>query len=112
MELVVREYDGAVLVTLDGTHLDIENAALFRREIGTVAQSSRNVVLAFDRIEFMDSSGLGALLSVLRMLSADGGDLRLCGVNPPVAALLRLVRLDQIIQIFESCDEAVRSFAG
>lgn len=110
MEFVMEDIEKVTVVTPVASHIDAGNAAEFRKRMETVTTSSQFVVLALDKVEFLDSSGLGGLLSVLRSLSSKGGDLRLCGVSPQVEALLRLVRLDQIIQVFESHEEAVRSF--
>lgn len=112
MELVTESINNATVVTPKSRHLDATNAAEFRRQMATEVAGSGQVVLALDHVEFLDSAGLGSLLSLLRRLTADGGDLRLCGVSPSVGALLQLVRLDQVIQIFESREEAAHSFDG
>jgi anti-sigma B factor antagonist len=101
---------GVALVTAIAEHLDFENVNAFRREMDHVLSEATEVVLDMRQLRFVDSSGLGAILSSLRRLSSSGGDLRLACVTPEVAALLQLVRLDQIIGIYESSEEAVRSF--
>ncbi len=95
------------VVTLMVDHLDFDNAGEFRRHMKDVADSAQIVVLCLDRVQFVDSSGLGAILSVLRALSSKGGDLCVSDVTPSVAALLRMVRLDQILQVFATREEAV-----
>jgi anti-sigma B factor antagonist len=109
MDFVTEQDRDATIVTLMVDHLDFDNASEFRRHMKEVADSAQYVVLCLDRVQFVDSSGLGAILSALRALSAKGGDLSVCGVTPSVAALLRLVRLDQILQVFASREEAVSS---
>jgi anti-sigma B factor antagonist len=109
MDFVTEQVRDATVVTLMVDHLDFDNASEFRRHMKEVADSAQHVVLCLDRVQFVDSSGLGAILSALRALSAKGGDLSVCGVTPSVAALLRLVRLDQILQVFASREEAVSS---
>ena len=110
MKLDIRSDGGIFVAKPLGEHLDFETVGIFRREIESVGGSGNKVVLDMSELQFVDSSGLGALLSLLRRLSSEGGDLRLAGVTPSVAALLQLVRLDQIIGMYESSDEAIRSF--
>ena len=68
--------------------------------------------MIFDLAElrFVDSSGLGAILSSLRQLNANGGDLKLCGMSKPVRALFELVRMHKIFEIHETRDDAIRAF--
>ncbi len=110
MKLETTMNSGVALVTAIAEHLDFENVNAFRREMDHVLSEATEVVLDMRQLRFVDSSGLGAILSSLRRLSSSGGDLRLACVTPEVAALLQLVRLDQIIGIYESSEEAVRSF--
>ena len=110
MKLDITTDGGIYVVKPLGEHLDFETVGVFRREVDSLGGSGNRVVLDMSELQFVDSSGLGALLSLLRRLSSEGGDLRLAGVTPSVAALLSLVRLDQIIGIHESSEEAVRSF--
>ena len=68
------------------------------------------MVIDLARLRFMDSSGLGAMLSCLRQLSAKGGDLKLCCMSKQVRAAFELVRMHRIFDIFNSREEAVRAF--
>ena len=68
------------------------------------------VVFDMSTLRFVDSSGLGALLSCLRQLNSVGGDMNLCGMSKQVRALFELVRMHRIFDIFNTPEEAVRSF--
>ncbi|KPQ35882.1 MAG: anti-sigma B factor antagonist [Phormidesmis priestleyi Ana] len=50
---------------------------------------------------FVDSSGLGTLVSVLKKLRAQGGDMFVCSINPQVKMLFELTSMDQVFQIFK-----------
>jgi len=69
-------------------------------------------VLDLSRLRFVDSSGLGALLSCLRQLTGRGGDLRLSGMSKPVRALFELVRMHRIFDIYPTKEEAIKAFTG
>ena len=59
---------------------------------------------------YVDSSGLGAIVSRIADLRAGGGDVRVAGANDHVTGLFRLTNLDKIISLFDSVDEAEHSF--
>jgi len=68
------------------------------------------VILDLSEVQFVDSSGCGAILGYLRQLNSAGGDLKLCTVSKPVRSLFELVRLHRILDIFNTRDEAAKSY--
>jgi anti-sigma B factor antagonist len=111
LQIKVETKAGEVaLVTLQADHLDANNSKQFGVELAPVLEETQLVVLDVDSLDFVDSSGLGALLSALRQAAAGGGDIRLCRVKPSVQALFDVVRLDQVLEIYPSRREAVESF--
>lgn len=71
---------------------------------------TQQVVLDLQNLQFIDSSGLGSFLSVLRTLNTQGGELKLACLNKTVRTLFELVSLHKIFEIFNSRDDAVKSF--
>jgi anti-sigma B factor antagonist len=61
-------------------------------------------------LKFVDSSGLGAILSCLRQQNASGGELKLCGMLKPVRALFELVRMHRIFDMYNTREEAIMAF--
>ena len=105
--------DGNVLVvTLEGQNLDAQDVPEFKNAMMGLIDSSakKHVVLELNSLEFIDSSGLGSLLSVLRHLNSQGGDLRLTKMNSQVRAMFELVRMHKLFEIFHDTDEAMNSF--
>ena len=109
MEMTVEKMGEVAVVELGGAQLDASNAKEFKRDIASVLAANSKVVFDLSRLQFVDSSGLGAILSCLRQLNAVGGDLKLCGLAKPVRALFELVRMHRIFDIFPSRAEAVAS---
>jgi anti-sigma B factor antagonist len=68
------------------------------------------VLLDLHRVAFIDSSGLGALLACQRVIEGAGGQLKLCGLRPEVRAALELVRMDRLIDVYASREEALAAF--
>jgi anti-sigma B factor antagonist len=113
VQIEVERLAGEVaLVTLRADHLDANNSKEFGVELRPVLKETTRLVLDVDSLDFVDSSGLGALLSALREATAGGGDIRLCRVKPSVQALFDVVRLDQVLEIYPSPQEAVDSFGA
>lgn len=90
--------------------LDAGNILDFKTDIAPVIQSAKKVVFNMTKVKFMDSSGVGAMLSCLRTINSNGGELKLYGVKDQLLQLFKLVRLDRIIDIYDSKKAAVTAF--
>lgn len=90
--------------------LDMSTAGEFKKLMAPVMEENKRVVLDMEAIAFVDSSGLGAILSCLRELSSSGGDLKLCRVQKRVRIMFELVRMHRILAIWNTPQEAVDAF--
>lgn len=121
---------GAATVIRPGTErLDLEVAPEFRSAVLQLIKSgSRYLVVDLGGVGFIDSSGLTTLVSALKQLKtakdrrrvgrpgssrrpAARGDVKLANVQPPVASLLEIIRLDRVFASYPSVEAAVESFA-
>lgn len=100
----------ATLVTLAG-RLDTNSVGRFKAAIAEMADQG-NVLFVFDlgQLRFLDSSGLGALVSLLRLLGQKKGDIKLACLTPEVKSLFMLTRLNKVFDIFESVPSALAAF--
>lgn len=112
MDLPSEKVGAVTLIRIGVSSLDAGNTDGFKKQIGPVLKTESQLVLDLAQVEFIDSSGIGALLSCLRELSRHGGDLKLCAATRPVRAICELVRLHKIVEIFNTREEAVRAFAA
>src|ERR1019366_9149306 len=96
MEIPVEKLDGVSVAVLPVDELDASNAPEFKRGIAPVLQANTKLVLDLSRLRFVDSSGLGAMLSCLRQLTAKNGDLKLCCMSKQVRAAFELVLMHRI----------------
>jgi anti-sigma B factor antagonist len=110
MALVTKNLDDVVVVEVPGPSLDASNSKDFKNEVAPILESSRKVIFNLEHLGFVDSSGLGSVLSCLRQLNSVGGDLKLCGMTKPVRTLFELVRMHRIFDIHNTCEEAVAAF--
>ncbi len=110
MELPLETAGAIAVVTIPVDELDAGNAGELKRDAAAALGERRYAVFDLSRVRFVDSSGLGAMLSILRGVAARGGDLKLCGLSPQVKATFQLVRLDRIFEIHPRREDAVRAF--
>ena len=110
MEIAVDKLGDVAVALIPVDELDAGNAAELKRSIAPILEANAKLVIDLGRLRFVDSSGLGAMLSCLRQLSAKGGDLKLCGMSKQVRATFELVRLHRIFDIFGTREEAVHAF--
>lgn len=110
MEIAVDQIGSIAVATVPVDELDVSNAGEFKRDIAPVLQANTRLVLDLSRLRFVDSSGLGAMVSCLRQLSAKSGDLKLCGMSKQVRGLFELVRMHRIFDIYGTKEEAVHAF--
>jgi anti-sigma B factor antagonist len=110
MELTVEKIGDVAVVQVHGEHLDASVADEFRRDMTPLIEADPRMVLDMSRMQFLDSAGLGALLSCLRRLSAEEGDLKLCGLTRPVRSVFEISRMHRIFDIYDTRDEALRAF--
>jgi anti-sigma B factor antagonist len=103
----VRQEDGGVVVIPAG-RLTVVTAPQLRTTIAErIAAGDRLVIVDLSQTEFVDSSGLGALISCLKSARQVGGDLRLVAPTDQVAMVLRMTNLDRILQARASVADAL-----
>lgn len=110
MDLHKEQTGHVVVVTPQGEFLDASNAEQFKRDGADLLAGSTSVVFDMNRLTFVDSAGLGALLSCMRKLSGAGGDLKLCELSKPVRATFEVSRLHRIFDIYDTKEQAIKAF--
>ncbi|MBX9695021.1 MAG: STAS domain-containing protein, partial [Cyanobacteria bacterium] len=89
---------------------DALNAPALKSEIQAFFKPRMLTILDLTQVEFLDSSGMGAILASMRHLNSMEGQLKLAGVSKPVQTLFELVRFNRILEIFPTLDDALKSY--
>ena len=110
MEMTIEEAGTVTHVICKDESLDASMIKDFKEYMSPVLDQDTRVVLGLENVKFVDSSGLGAMLSCLRVLRARDGDLKLYGMNKQVKALFELVRMQRIFNIHETAEAAIQAF--
>ncbi|MEB3828016.1 STAS domain-containing protein [Phormidium sp. CCY1219] len=86
--------------------LDRTKVGQFEQEISDcLAEGADIILIDFQDVSFMDSSGLGAIVAAIKTVQASGGKLYICSINNQVKMLLELAGLDKVMRIFEDREE-------
>ena len=92
--------------------IDSSNVKEFKKETVDLINKVKIYKLVFnlENVTFIDSMGLGSLISILKMTKNEQGDVRIASVCNTVKVILELIRLNKIIKIFADPKDAVESF--
>jgi anti-sigma B factor antagonist len=101
-DVVVIEVDGQLIV---GNRQELKQKVLEESEAG-----ARKILVDFAKAGYIDSSGLGVLVSLAKRMRELGGDLRLANLNDDLQTLFELTKLDSLFQIADTRERALESF--
>ena len=94
-----------LVVTPVENRIDASLATSFKSRMADwVSEGNDRILLDLSNVDFVDSSGLGAILSSLKTLGKNG-DLVICSINDTVKSLFELTRMHRILRIFSSQEE-------
>jgi len=103
----VSEIAGWTVVNVWG-ELDIATAPTLRELlIRLVSEGSTRLVLDLEGVDFLDSTGLGTIISALKRARTHGGDLRLVTTQARITRLFEITGLDKAVPLLSSLDAAV-----
>jgi anti-sigma B factor antagonist len=109
---VRKDASGIVVVGVDGQLIVGNRHELKQMVLDAAAGGARRVLVDFSHTGYIDSSGLGVLVSLSKKLREEGGELRLAGLNEDLRTLFELTKLDTLFTIADSPDEALASFGS
>lgn len=108
MSFTQRIAGRTVVFEVNGQLIVGNRQALKRMVQAALKDGARRFVIDFSRTGYIDSSGLGVLISLSKEVRAVGGDLRLASLSEDLQTLFELTRLDTFFRISDDLDEALR----
>lgn len=110
MLVEVKQSPQATIIKIKSKVLDASNTKLFRMELMKLyEQGKRNFIIDFSDVRFIDSSGIGALLSIYKVLGSEGS-LCFCCVDKDVNQILQMVNLSNLFTFYATVEEATKRF--
>ena len=111
MNLQIEDKGAAVLLVIDEERLDAHNSGELKNQMLKLFEEGKNnLVVDLQAVRFVDSSGLGALVSGFKNASSRNGNLKLSGLQLQVKSMFELTRLHRVFEIYTDSTEALSSF--
>ena len=112
LEIQSRQIDNGVTVVAPTGRLDVAGAPTLKDAIGeAVKQNGKpRVIIDLEGVSFVDSTGLGSVISALKQIRSSEGDLRLAAPNQQVRVVLELTTLDRVFPYYATVEEALTGF--
>lgn len=112
MQLVSTTNAGRQIVTVNEARIDAAVALSFKEGMRSETEAGAQVVvLDLQQVQFVDSSGLGAIVASMKAMGK-GRTLALAGLTPTVEKVFRLTRMDSVFPMFTSLDDALAGLDG
>jgi anti-sigma B factor antagonist len=109
LETEVRQSEVCPVLAVKG-EIDVYTAPLFKQAVaGLVTDGTKHLIIDMNGVTYMDSSGFGTLLGATKRLRPEGGALHLVGARPTVERMLHLTRLDTVIEMHPTLDQALQA---
>ena len=108
MKFSVDKQDGLVIYELLEEKLTSLNAPILKSELAN-AEGYKNVVVDLDKVRFVDSSGLSALLIGHRLCKDEKGIFGLCGLNDTVKNLIKISQLEDVLHVYSTQHDAINA---
>lgn len=113
MNLHMEERGAVMLLVVREERLDAHNSGDLKAQMLKLFEEGKtSLVIDLQDVRFVDSSGLGALVSGFKNASSRNGNLKLSGLQLQVKSMFELTRLHRVFEIFNDVEEALDSFTA
>jgi anti-sigma B factor antagonist len=106
LEITVSEQDGSAVVAVAG-EIDVYTSPILQeRLVEVIRDGSSSIVLDLSEVTFLDSTGLGVLITGLKRCRSAGGDLVLVTAQPNVLKVLEITGLNDVFKVHDTVEAA------
>jgi anti-sigma B factor antagonist len=110
LRLSTRTLDGIAVVDCDGRIVFGEESASLRDAVKNLLTLNNHAVLNLGGVNYIDSGGLGTLVALYTTARNAGGGIKLAALTQRIGDLLQVTKLVTIFEVYDTVDEAVKSF--
>jgi anti-sigma B factor antagonist len=109
MILSSEERNGYLLATIELAEASLDKADAFKDEVSQLLdKGNKRIVISFEKVTYIDSSFLGALVASLKYAISKQADISLVSLQKDIYNLMHLIRIDKVFSIYNNIDEAVQ----
>jgi len=108
-----EKINNIMVVTFDNvTRLNALVAEPIKEELKSLFnKANTRIILNLEGVQFIDSSGFGVFLSVMKVSNNNYGHFKICNVSHEVMELFKLLQLHNVFEIYNNVDDCLKSFA-
>lgn len=111
MNMQIEKVKDVNILYVREERLDAHNSGDLKSELARLfGEKEKNILVDLKDVRFIDSSGLGALVSGFKNAISQQGSLKLSGLQPQVKSMFELTRLHRVFEIFSSFEEAMETY--
>src|SRR5580704_7720864 len=110
MSFTLKKNNDVVVVEVDGQLIVGNRQELKQKVLDELEKGERKFLVDFSQTGYIDSSGLGVLVSLSKKIREQGGELRLADLNDDLKMLFELTKLDTLFQISDTRERGLQSF--
>ena len=111
MQIAERDSGAVTVLDLSGRITMGEDGNLLKDKLQSLLhQGKKNILFNLAQVSYVDSAGLGAIVSAYTTVTREGGALKLANVTKKLQDLLSITKLLTVFETFDSEGEAVRSY--
>ena len=111
LEVETRSADNGITVVAPTGRLDVAGAPALKEAISEVVKTGPpRIVIDMGGVSFVDSTGLGSVISALKQIRGSQGELRLAAPNQQARVVLELTTLDRVFPYYATVEEALTGF--
>jgi len=110
MQINDDKINGILVLQVMG-RIDVSNAKSLKVKIQDLINHGEiNFLITMDRVDYIDSSGLGILVACLKAANAAGGTVKIAGLKEYHKQVFQTMRLDRVFQLYDESTQALHSF--
>ena len=112
MDIKIRELNDIVIIDIGGDirQYEVKDVSLYQHVKDQLQAGKRNILINFANVDFIDSLGVGDLLSSYVSTNNLGGKIKLIKVDPKIQLIFQVTLMDRLFEFYEDENAAINSF--
>ncbi len=110
LKIIDHNVDGVTVIDCEGRIVFGDEAGILRDMVKSTLHKNKQLVLNLAKVSYIDSGGIGTLVSLFTSARNQGGDIKLANLTKRVGDLLQITKLLTVFDVFEDEDQAVAAY--
>ena len=111
LKISTRDVNGITIIDVSGRIVFGDEAAMLRDKVKSLVPTNSRLILNLAQVSYIDSGGIGTLVSLFTTARAAGGDIKLLSLTKRVGDLLQITKLITVFETYDNESQAVQAFA-